>query len=224
MGKITFRAVSAQEMRELDRRAVTEFGIPGIILMENAGRAAADAVESLREKTRGGNGRIAVLCGPGNNGGDGVVCARYLYNRGRDVRAVLMRPPERFKGDALAHYRMAERLALPLTAFAPHFSLQGYALVVDALLGTGTKGEITGDFRSAIELINESGLPVVSVDIPSGLDADTGALLGPTVRADVTVTMALPKKAFLSPQAKEFTGEVIVAEIGFPRQLLAPCP
>ena len=201
-------------MRELDRRATEEFHIPSLTLMENAGKAVAEAAEKLAVKTK----KILILCGSGNNGADGIVAARYLHNRGCKVKVLLMKKPD--KGDALKNYQVAESLWVDMSMYEDFIIFSGYEVIIDALLGTGSKGDITGPYHMAIESINSSGIPVVSVDIPSGLDPDTGEPAGTAVKATITVTMALPKKGFDNPKAKEYLGRVEVADIGIPKELL----
>lgn len=210
--------VTASEMRELDRRAVEEFGVASRTLMENAGKAVAEAAEEIIRDTK--QKRVLVLCGSGNNGGDGLVAARYLHNRGHKVKVLLMKEPGALKGDSLENYKLAESLWVDMHPFEDFSVFRDYDAVIDALLGTGTKGDIAGQYKLAIESVNSSGLPVIAVDIPSGLDADTGLPLGPVVKASVTVTMGLAKKGFENPQAAQYLGKVIVADIGFPQELL----
>ena len=194
------RSVTREEMQEIDRRAQAEFGIPAETLMENAGRAVADVV--LRRTA----GPIVVVCGRGNNGGDGFVAARYLAPAGRQVSVYVPEEPE---PDTPAFRNFEKILRLP-----GEFS-QG--VIVDAIFGTGLSRPITGEWYRIIEAINRRKAFVVSVDIPSGLDANTGQPLGISVVANVTVTMGLPKVGFQG--AEKFTGEVVVADIGYPPQL-----
>lgn len=180
------RHVTREEMAEIDRRAIEEYGIPESELMERAGTAVAAEV-----RRRWPGRPVEVLCGPGRNGGDGRVVARLL--RGR-----IWVP-----GDA--------------------WSAAPRAVIVDALFGTGLNRDMAGPARAMIESVNaldRSEHPVVAIDVPSGLDANTGAPRGAAVRADVTVTMGLPKVGFRAPEAREYLGELIVAEIGHPPPLL----
>ena len=204
------KSVTAAQMRDIDRKATDELGIPSIVLMENAGRSVAEAAKAF------GKGKIAVVCGSGNNGGDGFVAARFLSNWGFEVELVLVKPPETLKGDSLTNFKITRNLRLQALLYGSHTPLNKFNLIIDALLGTGTKGEIKDLYRSAIEEINNSARKVLSVDIPSGLDADTGELLGAAVKADTTVTMFLPKKGLLVSRALPFTGKLIVADIGIP--------
>ena len=203
-------------MREIDRRALEEFDIPGIILMEHAGVAVVDVVRSL---VRPEEGAVVIVCGSGNNGGDGLVAARHLANKGYPVAVYLAKAPEQFKGDALSNLKMLRHFPVLIKEFS-EFPVDTVSIVIDALLGTGTKGEITGTCREAIDCLNRCGKPIIAVDIPSGIDADTGEILGAAVKASLTVTMALPKKGMLAPAAKDHCGKVIVADIGIPASLL----
>ena len=208
----------------MDRTAIDEFGVPGVVLMENAGRGAADI---LRQQDP--QGRVVICCGSGNNGGDGFVIARHLTNWGLDVRTLLLADPERLKGDAAINYTIAERAGLPLVACFGEDGcarladeLRSSAWVVDALLGTGLQGEVRPPYSDAIEAINAAGRPVLAIDIPSGLDCDTGEPLGCAVRAAITVTFVAEKKGFANPAAREYLGQVHVVDIGVPRRVLEP--
>ncbi len=182
------RAVTREEIREIDRRATEEFGVPAATLMENAGRAVADVV--LQEFNPLA---VTVVCGKGNNGGDGRVAARHLRDAGVEVHEYT-----------------------PETGYA---EIDWTEVVVDALFGTGLARPVEGEMLALIEEMNGNG-PVVAVDIPSGLDADTGKPLGAAVRAAITVTMGMPKVGMLAPEARAYTGRIIVADIGYPRELM----
>ncbi|MBN1621390.1 MAG: NAD(P)H-hydrate epimerase [Endomicrobiales bacterium] len=216
------KTVTAQQMREIDRRAIEEFGIPGVILMENAGREVARSVESLIKNNKS-QGKIGIICGSGNNGGDGLVAARYLHNKGFSVEIILIKPTEQFRGDSLINCNIAEAMKLRFSDYSKNYlkenSFFGFSILVDALLGTGTKGEVAGIYKDIIGKINKSGLPIVSVDIPSGIDADSGEVLGIAVKAEITVTMGLAKRGLLSQKSKKFVGKLAVADIGLPSEL-----
>ncbi len=209
----------------MDRRTIEEFGVPSIVLMENA---ALRVVEVIAERFAPLKGkRIAVVCGKGNNGGDGLAIARHLATRfGAEVTLWLAADPAGYSGDAAANYKMAQ-------AFGVKFSPSGSplfnggrggggfpSLIVDALLGTGIKGGVTGELAEIINAMNNSGAPIVSVDVPSGLDADTGNITGACVKATLTVTFALPKFGLLVYPGAEYVGELIVADIGMPRAVM----
>ncbi len=213
-----YRAVTAARMRALDREAMERFGLPGAVLMENAGRAAAECALRLFKGPS-----AAIFCGGGNNGGDGLAAARHLANAGWKVRVVLARPPARYAGDALCHWKIARAMKISYMVFQnPKKLLKfiGFApLLVDALLGTGAQGPLREPYRALISLINDLRRPVLAVDVPSGLDADTGEVVENAVRARATVTMALPKKGLLKRSAHPWVGRLLVADIGFPKNL-----
>jgi hydroxyethylthiazole kinase-like uncharacterized protein yjeF len=215
------RIVTAETMRALDRRAMEEGGIPGVVLMENAGRAV---FEFLADRYGPAQGRaFCVLCGTGNNGGDGFVAARHLKLAGAQVAVELVGDPERIKGDARVHFEIMTRMGLRPGPPAPNSGGDGRgAVVVDALLGTGIQGAPRGETAEAIRRINAAPGPVIAVDIPSGVDSDTGATPGEAVRAAATVTFAYPKLGmFLAPGAL-CVGELIVRDIGFAWEALRP--
>lgn len=217
------RALTREELRELDRRTIGEYGLPSLVLMENAGRACADEAAALLA-TAGGAGPVLVLCGPGNNGGDGFVVARTLENRGLRAEAAFVggaQRLERLAGDARLQADLWRRLghgvATPEGAAALEPLLAHSALVVDALFGTGLDRELRPPFSDAVHAVRRSGRPVLAVDLPSGLDANTGAVLGAAVAASVTVTFVAPKRGLALGEGPRHVGRVVVAEIGVPR-------
>jgi NAD(P)H-hydrate epimerase len=212
--------VTAEQMREIDRRAIHELGIPGVVLMESAGRGV---FEEARKMLEPGDGVVLVLCGKGNNGGDGYVVARHLLNRGYSVEVYLVGATDRVSGDAAINLAILQRLGTEINelhdetdAHSVASRAREAALVVDALLGTGLKGDVTGLYATLISAIVDSRARVLSVDVPSGLDADTGHPLGVAVTAERTVTFQYPKLGFKNPAAKRFLGELVVADIGIP--------
>jgi hydroxyethylthiazole kinase-like uncharacterized protein yjeF len=218
------RVTTAAEMRHLDRLAAETYGIPGVVLMENAGAQVVRVVwqEYPDLTTR----RVAVLCGRGNNGGDGFVVARYLHQMGVSAQTFLVGDVESVQGDARVHLEILRRLGkapqVVTTAEAAQAvgaDLAAYDLLIDALFGTGLKAAVSGPAQLLIAAMNASRKPIVAVDIPSGLSADGGALLGEHVRADLTVTMALPKRGLLLYPAAEHVGRLVVVDIGFPAVL-----
>ncbi|MDA8064483.1 MAG: NAD(P)H-hydrate dehydratase [Thermaerobacter sp.] len=214
------RLVTAREMAEIDRRAAAEYGIPGLLLMEHAGAAVARAAAQLAP-----GGPVAVLAGPGNNGGDGFVAARHLANADRRVTVFCTADRERYREDAAANLAILERLGIPVRFQGPTpGELQAAALVVDALLGTGARGVPRGAVAQAIRSIGSAGRPVLAVDIPSGLDADTGEAWDPAVRAGRTVTFGLAKRGHFLGEGPERCGELVVADISLPRPLLEETP
>jgi NAD(P)H-hydrate epimerase len=214
--------LSRDEARALDRRAMEECGIPGAVLMENAGRGMAELLRRL-----GIRGTVVLCCGPGNNGGDGFVIARHLDNAGVAVRVLLFARPEKLAGDAALNYRVLVHGGVSPDVFDPaaldesrlRRELAAADWVVDALFGSGQLGPVRPPYDRAVEAINASGARVLAVDIPTGLDADTGLPHGATVRAAHTATVVAPKKGFARPEAQEWLGEVHVIDIGIPRRL-----
>jgi NAD(P)H-hydrate epimerase len=219
------KVVSGQVMQLMDQRAIGEFGVPGLTLMENAGRACADAI--LESYGKGAGKRALIVAGKGNNGGDGFVIARLLRERGWDAQVLLLAASDTVTGDAAAN--LARLAAGSVTCApegpAPHAGLfHGPDLIVDALLGTGVKSEVAGSYGEAIGMINAAGVPVVAVDIPSGVDAANGRVLGRGVRADLTVSFALPKLGNILFPGAGLCGRLVVAEIGMPEAVVAGAP
>lgn len=217
-------ALARSQVREIDRRAIEEYGIPGIVLMENAGRHAAEFILGLVR----GAGPVVLVCGGGNNGGDGIVIARHLANRGVRVELMLACDPNRLAGDAAVNFHIVKKMALPCLPFdtaerieSGKPALLGAAAIVDAILGTGFSGNVRPPIDRAIAAINEATQAlVVAVDVPSGLDCDTGQAAATTVRAHHTITFVAVKTGFNVPAAKAYTGQVVVADIGVPAALI----
>ena len=216
------RSLTRAEVREVDRRAIDDFGLPGIALMENAGRGAAALVHE-----RAPQARVSIVCGKGNNAGDGFVIARHLANLGHDVRLLLACDPADLRGDAAINWHVVDRMGLPALRLdaAPQAdwerAVAGADWIVDALLGTGAAGPPRGAIATAIAAVNavaaRDGAHVLAVDLPSGLDCDSGLAAEPCVRADLTATFVAPKVGFDSPAARMVLGEVQVVDIGAPR-------
>ena len=202
--------------REVDRRAMAELGIPGIVLMENAARGIA----AVTLTAGAGDGLIAVVCGPGNNGGDGYAAARHLANAGRRVQLIAVTPIDQHPAgsDAAVNAGIARAMGLEIRS---DMALEGAAVVLDCVFGTGLTRPVREPLRRAIEAINASGALVIAVDLPSGLDADTGEILGVAVRADVTATMVAPKRGFRLAKGPTHVGVVEVVDIGVPPELVA---
>jgi len=224
------RPLTRDEVRGIDARAADEFGMNTLVLMENAGRGAADLFRDLSFEGEGAAPpRVLILCGPGNNGGDGGVVARHLDSWGYDVRVVWFADPARLRGDAAAQWGILDRSGIdqahwhdetPDTPDRLDRLIAGADWVIDALLGTGLTRPVEGLLRLVIEAVNRSGKPVLSLDLPSGLDADQGVPLGVAVRARVTATFVAPKLGFGNPDALAHTGGCLVVGIGVPRKLL----
>jgi len=210
------RFLSREQARELDRIAIEDLLIPSLLLMENAAIGIAGAARRLLP---GAAGAVAVICGPGNNGGDGFAAARHLANAGAKVRIHLLVPPEVYRegSDAAVNLAIVRALRLPLRS---DLDFGETDLLVDAIFGIGLAREPKDPYRSAIHAINSSGRPVVAVDVPSGLDANTGEPLGVAVRATVTATMAAPKVGFRLREGPLHTGQVTVVDMGIPPALI----
>lgn len=217
--------VTAEEMRGLDSFTIEKMGIPGLVLMENAGRGVLCVLSRCFPQWRAQ--KIAVLCGKGNNGGDGFVVARYLRDHGALVEVFLAALPEELSGDAKVSMEIFLRSGGHLTHLGSEARLGGdgiplssFDLLVDALLGTGLKSRVRDPMAGIIEQVNQSNVPVLSVDIPSGLCSDTGRPLGAAVKAQVTVTFGLPKLGHFLYPGRELSGELYVVDIGIPAKAL----
>ena len=217
--------MSRDEVRAFDSWAINTLGIPGVVLMENAGRSCAELIKGkLAEVTAP---RVCIFCGTGNNGGDGYVIARHLLNSGFSVVVVIIGDRNKIKGDAKINLDILERLGQPIEGLnlgdgdipgrVKDFAA-GADMLVDGLFGTGLNGQLSDEYKQLIESINAQDCPVLAVDIPSGLDCDTGKLLGAAIKASWTVTFAAMKKGFIrhgrTKTAAQYAGEVFVASIG----------
>ena len=212
-------SLTREQSRELDRRATEEYHLPSIVLMENAGRGVAERLCCL-----GIGGRVVICCGGGNNGGDGFVIARHLDLRGYNVHVFVWADVARLQGDAAINFDVLQRSGVHIEISPPAGAL-GEQLatadwIVDALLGTGARGEPRPPVADVIEAINRAGRNVLAVDLPSGLDCDTGAAASHTIRADHTCTFVAPKLGFTNPAALPHLGQVHVLDIGAPRKLV----
>jgi NAD(P)H-hydrate epimerase len=215
--------LTREQVRAFDRRAIDEFGIPSPVLMENAGRGCVDVLTSL-----GARGPVVVCCGKGNNGGDGLVIARHLANRGVTLEILLFAKPEDLSADAAAQWRIVRQMHLPARVLADESfadaelaaELARADWVVDALFGTGLSGALRPPFDRVVRLINACPGRILAVDIPSGLDANTGEPLGACVRARHTVTFVAPKLGYRNPAAAPYLGQVHVADIGITPRFL----
>jgi len=215
------KLVTADTMRRLDRIAVRGYGIRGVILMENAGKGVADIVK--RELSRIGGRRVAIIAGKGNNGGDGFVCARHLKNSGYEVLVFTLSDPDGIKGDAGANALIWKKMdggIYPIRSsreLKKHvLSLRHSSIIVDGILGTGIARPASGVYAAVIDLINKLGKPVVSIDIPSGMDGSTGKVLGRAVSAAVTATFAFAKAGFFVYPGRSYAGRVEIIDIGIP--------
>ncbi len=217
------RVLKAEEMRGCDQHAIDVLGIPGVVLMENAGRASAE--EALSLLAEHGGRRAVVYCGGGNNGGDGFVVARWLHERGVPVSLVLGKDMEDLRGDAEVNARIADRLRIPVEPRGdkgPLSKLQPGDVVVDALLGTGLRREVTGLIASLIDEVNllrDRGCAILALDVPSGVNSDSGLVMGRAVRADSTVTFGYLKRGLILHPGAVLAGKVAVADIGLPSEV-----
>ena len=225
--------VTAEEMRALDATTIDDMGLPGAVLMENAGRRVADVIlRELDGPIGAGRARaalrVAVVCGAGNNGGDGYVIARYLRDHGVPAAVYLCVPADRLRGDARLHFDAYRAMGHPVNDIADADGLAAHKgaieradIAVDGVFGTGLARAVGGHYRAVIEVLNRCRGLCVAIDIPSGLSADTGEVLGVAVRADITVTMAFLKVGLASAPGFARVGRVEVAEIGIPTRLAA---
>lgn len=210
-------AVTAQEMQAIDGFTIDTLGLPGRVLMENAGRATFEMIRQRWQPLSGK--RASVFCGKGNNGGDGFVVARLLSGAGVLCDTFLLGNPQDLRGDAAANFTLLTALGYrvqSLQAVDELPALTGVDFVIDALLGTGVRGSLTGLLADAVRHLNQSGRPILAVDLPTGMNADTGAVAGPCIRAALTVTFGARKTGLLFSPAREYAGELHVADIGFP--------
>jgi NAD(P)H-hydrate epimerase len=213
--------MSRDEVRAFDRWAINTLGIPGVVLMENAGRSCADLIrEKLSGVTRP---KVCIFCGTGNNGGDGYVIARHLLNSGFEVVVVICGDRNKVKGDSKINLDILEGLGQSIEQLnldegdiprrVKTFAA-GADMLVDGLFGTGLSGQIGDEYKQLIESINSQHCPILAVDIPSGLDCDAGEPLGAAIRASYTVTFVAVKRGFRAAKASAYTGEIFVASIG----------
>jgi NAD(P)H-hydrate epimerase len=208
--------LTAEEARAIDRRAREDAGLSVLVLMENAGAACAAEAVAMRPR-----GPVVVVCGKGNNGGDGFVCARHLAAAGVAVKIFLCARPGSVAGEAAVNLRALQNLGIPVISVPEDISplkkaLRSCGLAVDALLGTGVRGPVEGVLREAIEAMNECAPRILSVDIPSGLDADTDVAFGACVAASVTVTFIGKKRGMLRGRGRRACGRIRVVQIGIP--------
>jgi NAD(P)H-hydrate epimerase len=212
--------LSRAQSRRLDQLAVERYLMPSIILMENAARSATEqALDMLGGRT---DATVLITCGGGNNGGDGLAIARHLHNRGLLVRLALACQPDQLAGDARTNLQIVQAMALAVEQVTDGLSIpQGVDLIIDALLGTGLSQPPRWPYDRVIQAINDTRIPVLAVDLPSGLDCDSGQALGHAcIRARRTVTFVAMKTGFANPVSREYTGEVVVGDIGCPRELI----
>jgi ADP-dependent NAD(P)H-hydrate dehydratase / NAD(P)H-hydrate epimerase len=216
------KIATAEQMQNIDRRAIRDFGIPGTVLMENAASALLAEMEKHFDGLEGV--RVGIICGKGNNGGDGLALARRLRIRGVPVRVALLSPFSSVSGEAKINLSILRKTDVEIEQNVPARSLSDIIswsdVLVDAMLGTGISAPLKGTYFQAVNRVNASGRPVVAVDIPTGINADTGAVMGAAVRADLTVTMALLKRGLVLHPGADHAGTVRVADIGIPSEVI----
>jgi ADP-dependent NAD(P)H-hydrate dehydratase / NAD(P)H-hydrate epimerase len=217
-------SITAEQMKKIDKAAIDRFGIPSLVLMENAGRAASDiAYNMLIDKMS----KVICICGKGNNGGDGFVCTRHLINKGVNVLVFLTCSRNKLKGDAKINFSILEKMNVSIYELTKEDNFTNLEkeiinseLVVDAIFGIGITGKIKDPYSEIIEIINKNKNKTLALDIPSGLDATKGISLGSCIKADRTVTFAAAKTGLTNNQGPSFSGEITVADISIPKQLL----
>lgn len=215
--------LNCAEIRNIDRLSIEDFGLSGICLMENAGIGATAIANRMLEENR--LDTAIILAGSGNNAGDGFVVARGLLELGKDAKVILLSPEDKLKGDALINYEIIKNAGVEICDCHENISMladliNAPAILVDGILGTGLKGEVKRIFKDAIEFANNSGNKILALDIPSGLDGDSGTACGCAITADKTVTFAAVKKGFAEGEGEKYCGEVFLADIGAPAELV----
>ncbi len=222
------KSLTREEMRDLDSKAINEYKIPGIILMENAGRNVAEEILNMLDNPQ--HTKVAILCGKGNNGGDGFVIARHLHNHGVATNVFLVaRVSDILKdGDAGTNLQILLHMKIPVKEILDTPGVNNilmeftcYHFVIDALFGTGLSGEVREPFKTLINGVNKLNKPIVSVDIPSGLDCNSGEILGAAIKATTTVTFAAAKKGFYLGEGQHHTGRIVISDISIPRELIS---
>jgi hydroxyethylthiazole kinase-like uncharacterized protein yjeF len=222
---LLMRILNAAQMREADRFTIEDIGIPSLVLMENAGRQVVAAMEAAYEEQL--TGRVAVLCGRGNNGGDGFVVARTLLQRGIEAVVFVIGSLGDVRGDARTNLDILGRLGVTVVeindeqSWELHFSeISQCTLIVDAIFGTGLKEGLSGMLETVVADVNASDIPIVAIDLPSGLSSDTPHLVGDCIDATMTVTLAAPKLPLILPPGEAHSGDVVIADIGIPYEVI----
>src|SRR6266446_4916268 len=217
--------LNSAQMREADRHTIEEIGVPSLVLMENAGRQVVAAMEAMHGELL--ERQVAVLCGHGNNGGDGFVVARTLMQRGVSVSVFLMGRVADVRGDARSNLEILGRLGVTVVeigdsqAWELHFSeVRDCSIIVDAIFGTGLNAPVSGLIESVIADVNAAGITVVSIDVPSGLSADSAEPIGASIEADTTVTLGAPKLPLVLPPGETRAGDIVIADIGIPADVI----
>ena len=221
----TMKVATAEQMQELDRKAIETYRIPGIVLMENAGRGATEVISNTFPDLQ--KMKIAIVAGKGNNGGDGFVIARYLLNRRISVKVYLLADSKGLRGDAETNFQIFQRMkgeviSVPSSKDYQKVKkeLEKFDLLIDAIFGTGLDAEVRGYYREVIDHLNTLQKPIVAIDIPSGLDANTGKPFGTAVRASLTITFGLPKIGHVISPGLDYVGKLKLVDIGLPKKLV----
>jgi NAD(P)H-hydrate epimerase len=208
--------VTAEEMRKIDDVTIRDFEVDVLMLMENAGRASASLAKRMLRGTIFGK-RVGCLVGGGNNGGDGMVAARHLMNWGAIVTVIVGTTKVKMKSVPLGQLHIIEKMGIP--TLSTEYSLGDYDLLIDGLIGYGLEGNPRDRMATMIEDANASGRPILALDVPSGMNATTGEIYDPCIKATATLTLALPKTGFLSPSASPYVGDLYLADISIPRKV-----
>lgn len=218
------KVVTSELMKKIDRYAIDEVGIPGVVLMENAARAVFNEMVRFRDVRKR---RIAVFCGKGNNGGDALALSRYLYEEGIDVKVFILGLESMFSGEAKINLNIAKNMGINVVELYQRDQLKflernikEYDVIIDGIFGTGLKGDVSGIVAEVIDIINKSGAYIYAIDIPSGINADTGEVMGIAVKANKTVTFQFPKIGQLLYPGRDYVGDLVVREIGIPKKVL----
>jgi hydroxyethylthiazole kinase-like uncharacterized protein yjeF len=219
-------------MRRLDEKAIKDYGIPSIVLMENAGRGAAEIIQAscrrmfCKAGRQVGGCRVVIVCGTGNNGGDGFVVARHLVNKGVRVQVILLGSSKKLSPDALINYKIVKKMGIKIRDTSYFFDQifnkkRDVSLIIDAIFGTGLSRPIEGMVANVIQAMNQSKKPIVALDIPSGLNGKTGEVMGAAIKAKGTMTFGAPKTGFYKKQGPKLTGKVTIVDISIPRKLFS---
>lgn len=221
------RLINGEASRRMDKEAMETYGLDTLVLMENAGLRSADYAASLLNE-QPENARVSVIVGKGNNGGDGLVMARHLFNKGFDVEIFCLGQPESFSPAAKTNWQVVQAMDIKTTFLEQvrdltlfRVKLLASSLIVDAIFGSGFKGEMTGLAKEVVEIVNQVHSPVLALDIPSGIDADTGEIGRTFIEADYTISFALPKFGNILAPGGEYNGILNVVDISFPKDLIA---
>ena len=211
--------LTKEEKLKIEKETVEKFGISNLILMENAGRESFHIIKKELKDMR--SRKFFIFCGKGNNGGDGFVLARYLFNDGNQVKVFYFGKEEDFTDISFLNFNILKKLRIDIQSInilkLKDMIIEKKDVFIDAILGIGIKGEITGEMKDVIEFINENSNCTISIDIPSGLDSDTGEIHGICVKSDLTISMGFLKKGFFIGKGPEYVGKIKLVDIGFPR-------